>query len=403
MTKSQLRGENKQQHRMSKPLKSPKSIYFALGIPKSGIPHFAAALANALQVTNSREIAMYAPAEILSIYKPSPRNKSIFSTYYAFEGKWGVNQWKFAFQSLLHFIGLKNKKNFITHLHTPSLMTPNVYTVHGLYSATWLRNPKPGMFARLQFTFLSALEKKMVRRSDKVVFVSRQNQEYAEQAFKIKRPNAFHVINPGVDCEKFSDRLRSDLKSNRLKYFPKLDASARWFLFVGTDYERKGLPKILEACLQENRANQNWKLLIFGKDAAAKLKVEALANQMPGRVVFFDSDEHLPEAFGLCDILVMDSFSEGYPLVLLEALAGGCIPFVTQFEGADEAVAVGKTGFLFSNSKELIISALATSPELLEAMRAKARAFALNHSWNKTAESYEAIYRQFDPKEPEPT
>lgn len=309
---------------------------------------------------------------------------------------WGLNQWKFALESWLRMGPFSRWRKNLRHLHTPGFLTPDVYTVHGLYACNWLANPKKGRIAYLQFALLSALERRMIRRAGRVVFVSRENLEYAENTLEIRRPGAFQVINPGVDCEKFTDALRSDTRGNREKYFPQLDPRARWLLFVGHDFARKGLPGILKALATKKHLGKNWKLLVFGNDPVVRPSLDPLLKTLGEHVFFFESDRSLPQAFGLSDQLVLSSVAEGYPLVLLEAMAGACIPFVTRFQGTVESVVEGHSGFLFDDVAQLVDAALRISDAELEALRPKARAFALQHTWSQVAESYERIYASLE-------
>jgi len=134
--------------------------------------------------------------------------------------------------------------------------------------------------------------------------------------------------------------------------------------------------------------------LAFGRDPAGAAPVRALAAAMPGRVHIFDDDERLPAAYGLSDCLVLDSTAEGYPLVLLEAMAAGCVPVVTRFGGAATAIADGADGFIVDSAAEVAERALTVAADRLQIMAAQAVRTASGRTWGHVAAAYADLYQE---------
>lgn len=116
-------------------------------------------------------------------------------------------------------------------------------------------------------------------------------------------------------------------------------------LFVGALAERKGVGRILSAWQKVERDLPDWRLVIAGEGpdrAVLERRVEANAIQ---RVEFkgFASD---PTAlYSKSAILALASSYEGWPLVLVEAMANGCVPVVCDsFESLRDIVDEGENG-----------------------------------------------------------
>lgn len=368
-----------------------KPILLATGHPYGGILHFVAALAAALIAKGHRRCIGFAPASLLSRMREA--HICQFHEYHVIHHTWGLNQWKFILQSSCY--GLRFRRDYILHYHLPSFLPPDIYTAHGLYTRYWLQNPKPGLVARIQFILLSAIEKMTINRAKKVCFVSEEDLAYAIKWTGKNRQDAFTVINPGVNCMIYKPVCENERQAKRQELYPGIAWEARWLLFVGNDFGGKGLLRILGS-MKQRTSSEEFHLLIFGTDSINQKKAEELSESIRSRVHFFKDDKKLIATFALCDILVMDSVAEGYPLVLLEAMASGCVPFTTHFGGVRESITHKKNGMVFQDADQLVEEALKINEEELAGMRIAARNLSLQRDWANVANDYEKIYRAFD-------
>ena len=120
-------------------------------------------------------------------------------------------------------------------------------------------------------------------------------------------------------------------------HFPIENKNGRLrFLFVGQQWRRKGLD-VLAAAWQEFRKNRDVRLTvkITPNNPADKSKVEELFRDCPNVEILCT---HLPEAalaalYQQHDIFVYPSRSEGFGIPVLEAMACGCFPVVSNYGG----------------------------------------------------------------------
>jgi glycosyltransferase involved in cell wall biosynthesis len=151
-------------------------------------------------------------------------------------------------------------------------------------------------------------------------------------------------------------------------------------LCVGRLVQRKGQALLIEACAALQRRGLPVRLTLIG-DGPQRAGLEALAKRVGvcDRVRFLGSvghDDILPR-FRSADIFCLPSFSEGVPVVLMEAMAH-CVPVVTtQIMGVPELVEDGYSGLLVAPGRvDLLVDALARllkDPEQRERLGANGR------------------------------
>ncbi len=373
-----------------------KKVVMACGHRYGGILNTVAALYSELK--SQYCVHLFGPQtlfERLNIKRRAPRQ--IFNVC---EPSWGLNQWKFFFETSLRYVLPLLRKHYVLHAHHPVFIRPDIYTAHGIYIRSWLGKPKPGFFAKLQFKALSWAEKRTLRAARHVVYPSLEVQRYVENELGIVSSQAStHVIPSGCDLSMWRPLPREHRSADRKRLFPEFRAEsvdARWLLFVGNDFEGKGLLRLLRALLQQAATNKPYQVLVVGHDDAQTPAFEALRKQLqPGTVVRL-SEDRLKEAYQLSDFLVMDSVSEGFPLVLLEAMASGCVPLVTAFGGALECVGDGIAGRILPNAEAIVATALTMPCDELQSHAAAAPQKAAQFSWAHVARAYAALYQTFN-------
>lgn len=124
------------------------------------------------------------------------------------------------------------------------------------------------------------------------------------------------------------------------------DAPMR-LLFVGRLTPIKGLRVLLEAFAAVHAARPNLSLTLVG-DGDDRAHLERLAAPLGGAVTFlgYRSQAEVARALGDADALVLPSFAEGLPVVLMEALAAGRPVIATRVAGVGELVEDGVSGLL---------------------------------------------------------
>lgn len=118
-------------------------------------------------------------------------------------------------------------------------------------------------------------------------------------------------------------------------------------LFVGRLAPVKGLRILLEALAEARQTRPGLSLTIVG-DGPDRAALEALAAPLGDAVIFTGalSQADVADRLAASDALVLPSFAEGVPVVLMEAMAAGLPVLATQVAGVPELVENGVSGIL---------------------------------------------------------
>lgn len=124
-------------------------------------------------------------------------------------------------------------------------------------------------------------------------------------------------------------------------------------------------------------------------DALIELGKQHLGN----RLTFAFAPQEMPQIYANADVLILNSYAEGTPNVILEAMACGVIPIVRELPGyRDFIIHHKKTGFLYSEIEEIdsILLELYENPQLIRTISEEAANYAKeNFSFQKVWEKIE--------------
>lgn len=146
----------------------------------------------------------------------------------------------------------------------------------------------------------------------------------------------FHVVHCGIRTESFPQRRVSPRADFRLLTIGRIDPI-------------KGYPILLAALTSLRQDGPAWSLRIIGggaelanltrlvRDLGLSDSVQLLGSLSPSEV---------RKQLEATDALVLSSFMEGLPVVLMEAMAAGVAVIATQVGGIPELVRDGETGLL---------------------------------------------------------
>ena len=167
------------------------------------------------------------------------------------------------------------------------------------------------------------------------------------------------IVHCGVDPEKYKK------DPNR--------AYAKRLLFVGRLDAVKGVPLLLESIADLYVEHQDVELTVVG-DGPARVDLEKKAQSLGANIRFlgYQSQQEVAQILTQTDILVLPSFAEGVPVVLMEAMAAGLPVVTTQVGGIGELVKDGASGFICPpgdrNALTMRISQLLSDPDLCAKM-----------------------------------
>lgn len=252
--------------------------------------------------------------------------------------------------SLFHLYKLfRREKPDIVHAHTPKAVllamtagwlarVPNrIYTVTGLRFETAsgiLRFVLKSM-ERLSCAFAT----KVIPEGDGVAKTLREHKITKKPLKKILNGN----IN-GVDLDYFNLSDDVVVKADEIK---KKDLIT--FIFVGRIVKDKGIQELVDAFLELNKDFPDTRLILVGRheanlDPLPEDTLSKIQSNSSIEWVGFQSD--VRPWIAASDVLVLPSYREGFPNVILQACALGTPCIASDVNGCNEVIEDGKNGFI---------------------------------------------------------
>lgn len=143
----------------------------------------------------------------------------------------------------------------------------------------------------------------------------------------------------------------------------------RKVVFLGHVRKEKGIRELVEA---SNNLNGSYDIDIYGPIVHHELKRLIKESGVSYKGVL--QPDHVVDTLASYDVLILPSYREGYPGVIIEALSVGMPVIATDLPSINEMVEDGKNGFLVEPQNPKIIEKkiLKFDQELYEKMRAEA-------------------------------
>jgi UDP-glucose:(heptosyl)LPS alpha-1,3-glucosyltransferase len=213
--------------------------------------------------------------------------------------------------------------------------------VHAAYLR--YRAKEEGIYKKLSFTFnplhqmTLQLEKKAFEHPKLEVLFTNSNLVKQEVlSYYNIVPEKIQVVHNGVEWFALQPYFQSwyEQKEILLKNL-NLPSSCHHFLFIGNNYRRKGLSKLLQA-LSLIR-NQDFHLSIIGKEChlgCFEQQVKKL--NLQSKVTFFGPQKEIYQFYQYADTLVIPSFYDPFANVTIEALAMGLFVVSSPRNGGSE-------------------------------------------------------------------
>jgi glycosyltransferase involved in cell wall biosynthesis len=230
-----------------------------------------------------------------------------------------------------------------------------------------------GSDINLENSFFQRFEKACVFRNSELIFA---------RSWKLKKRIHFEygysaTVIPSAADPSFFKPLDSR-KELRRKWGVRSDSFV--VLTVCSLSRNKGVDILIKSLKDFESVNVD--LLIAGDGVEREALDElALALGIRKYVSFlgFKSRDELLELYNLADVFALASYSEGLPRTLIEAMASGCIPIVTNVGDAEVVVRNGDNGFLVSTGDhvefaERFKEVIAFSKDRKELFKSRARA-----------------------------
>jgi UDP-glucose:(heptosyl)LPS alpha-1,3-glucosyltransferase len=251
----------------------------------------------------------------------------------------------------------------------------HIYRAGDGVHATWLdlrsrarAVPRAGHFIPPWLTLVSpwhrytlAAEAAMFRHPDLRAVICNSRMVRDDIAARFGTPSEkLHVIYNGVDLEHFHPRLRAEHRAG-VRASLGIDDATPIILFVGSGFERKGIPTLLPALARMKR--RDAVLLVVGRDRKER-DMRALVARLGigGRVRFLGPQKDVRPFYGAADCFALPTLYDPMPNAALEALACG-LPVATSTTcGAGEIIQPNINGRVVAT---LDVDALADSLDAL--------------------------------------
>jgi len=198
------------------------------------------------------------------------------------------------------------------------------------------------------------------------------------------------TIHNGVDTASFAPGVRQK-EARALRAALEIGADRLVAVFVGSEWERKGLQPLIQALAMA----PEWVLVVAGSGDRERYRQLAESLGVGQAVRWLGVSRDVQLVYELADALVFPSSYEAFSLVTLEAAASGLPILATPVSGVRELVTDGQDGFLISQEPSVIaerLGQLAADPALRTCMSRAARESALAFRWETMVAKHDELY-----------
>jgi glycosyltransferase involved in cell wall biosynthesis len=234
---------------------------------------------------------------------------------------------------LIHAHG--SKSGFLARLAAMGSGVPVIYSPH-CFSFHDGVNP-------LLANLLAALERFAARYLTARIITVADGEQTLARRYRVGFPQLFVTVHSGIDPANYDKPV--DKTAQRA--FLKLDENAPLVGAVGRLGKQKSpLDFVQMAALVYSHMPQTH--FVWAGSGPLKEAAQNLSEELGiGEVCHFIGEyKDVPSLLGAMDCFVLPSLWEGFPIVLLEAMAAGVPIVATDIPGNDEAASSGKNGWL---------------------------------------------------------
>ncbi|MCF8199765.1 MAG: glycosyltransferase family 4 protein [Sulfuritalea sp.] len=250
----------------------------------------------------------------------------------------------------------------------------DIYRAGDGVHATWLElraKPSDRLAPWHRYTLMAEAEMFHHPKLRTVICNSRMVKDDIARRFGVPEEK-LQVIYSGVDLEAFHPRLREE-RGLALREKIGITETTPVLLFVGSGYERKGLPTLLRALQRMTR--DDARLWIVGRDKHESL-MRSLAQTLgvDDRVLFLGAQTDVRPFYGAADVFALPTLYDPFPNASLEALACGLPLLTTNTCGAAELVTAANGAVIAAGDVSALAASLDTLCTQASGMRDAARA-----------------------------
>lgn len=205
-------------------------------------------------------------------------------------------------------------------------------------------DPQPGFVRRFYL-----LAEKLAASWKDVIIVNSTHDARQAQTLGIKPRERLAMIHNGLDAEAMNFLNRGQARKRLGTPLPPLDFTedAPWIGTIANFYKTKGLPHLIQAMTMLSREYPSAKLLIVG-GGGENLALQRLIDRLGlgDRVFLAGPRDRAWELLKAFDVFVLPSLKEGFPWVILEAMAAEVPVVATRVGAIPEIISDGDNGLV---------------------------------------------------------
>ena len=210
-----------------------------------------------------------------------------------------------------------------------------------------------------------------------------------------------HTYYPGVNAVVTAngvdhDRFRPDPEA-RLRFRAELGVAADTCaaLFVGGDWDRKGLAVAIEGLARARRHGAPVTLWVVGPGDQARFQIMAEKLDVGEHVRFFGHRPDTELFYRAADVFALPTRYETFCMAAFEAAASGLPLIVTPVHGAAQLIGDDEAGICVERTPERVGAALlrlALDPDLRASLGEAGQARSRGSTWNRSVEAVISSY-----------
>lgn len=284
------------------------------------------------------------------------------------------------------FLEIKKINPDLIHVQAISAAIPGLFTKIVLKKPYVVWGQGSDVYLPSRFTKLTS--KIVLQNASTIIALS---EDMRTKMCKICKRKDIVILPNGIEIENFKN-IRSQKQQKKIE---------KSILFVGTLRPVKGVKYLIQAMRFINEKSPNTNLIIIG-DGPDRNELEALVHEFNleacthfiGKV----SNQEIPEYMAQADVFALPSLSEGFPLVIAEAMASGLPIVTTNVGGLPELIKNGENGFVVDSRSPRALAEkillLLDDINLYKKISNTNKENAKNYSWDGIVKKLENIYRK---------
>ena len=234
---------------------------------------------------------------------------------------------------LVHAHG--SKAGFLVRMAAIGSGVPVIYSPH-CFSFHYGVNP-------LKANLLAALERFAAKFLTAQIITVSDGEQTLARRFRVGTQKLFVTVHSGIDPISYAKPIDKNAQRSKLN----LNENTRLVGAVGRLGQQKAPLDFVQMAALVHAKNPQIHFVWAGsgplENQARKLSKELGITEV---CHFIGECKDVPSLLGIMDCFVLPSLWEGFPIVLLEAMATGVPIVATDIPGNDEAVTSGKNGWL---------------------------------------------------------